>query len=208
MHLSPAPVQARLGWIAVFAALGFLAAATPCWLHGFPGAGSWSWLGALAAAGAGAAAHRPDANHGRVYHLGCIAAVGAAISLDFVFAPPLAILASCGARSDLFTAHLRWFPTTSLAMLALACCHHAPRTARSWMNAVFGFMLMLATMSLMVRGFEILAPVAGWSWGPNGMTGAMVAGMALFSRAMPLRRAGSSCDGAAGAAQPRVESSC
>jgi hypothetical protein len=36
----------------------------------------------------------------------------------------------------------------------------------------------------------MLATTAGWEWGPNGMTGAMVAGMALLACAPPLPRLG------------------
>jgi hypothetical protein len=119
--------------------------------------------------------------------LACIAAVGAAVSLDFAIASPLAILARCGGAFDPVGAHLRLFPVTSLAMLALACCHDVPRSVHGWLRVLGAFALMLAAMSLTVRGFEVLAPIAGWSWSPNGMTSAMVVGMALFACAPPMR---------------------
>jgi hypothetical protein len=198
MQSTTAPGRASLGWIAVFATFGYLAAALPCWMQGLPGAGGWSWAAALAGAGAALAAQQRGACHGRLFHLACIAAACAALSLDFLLVSPLAIVAMCGSGADdvagvLFTSHLRWFPATSLAMLALAWCRHlraAPRQPRAWLYAAASFAGMLVAMSLTVRGFRMLATAAGWEWGPNGMTGAMVAGMALLACAPPLPRFG------------------
>jgi hypothetical protein len=195
MQAATAPGKASLGWIILFATLGYLAAAVPCWTQGVPGAGGWSWASALAGAATAVAAQRRGARHGRLFHLACIGAACAAISLDFFLVSPLAIVALCGSGSDdvanvLFTAHLRWFPATSLAMLALAWCRHlrpAPRRPRAWLYAGISFAGMLVVMSLTVRGFRMLASAAGWGWSPNGMTGAMVVGMALLACAPRLR---------------------
>jgi hypothetical protein len=208
MQPATAPDSDRLGWIAVFATLGYLAAAVPCWMQGMPGAGIWSWAGALAGVVTAIAVQHRPACHGRLFHLACIVAVCAAISVDFALVSPLAIVALCGSGSDnaagiLFTTHLRWFPATSLAMLAMACCRHlsaVPRAPRAWLCAGISFAGMLVVMSLTVRGFRMLASAAGWDWSPNSMTGAMVVGMALLACAQRLRSSGRTASGASAGA--------
>jgi len=172
----------RLGWIVLSGICGGVAVAAPCWLHGVPAGAGWSILGLLAGMLHGAS------GHGRLHALVCMAALAAGIGIDFARVPPFAMLAWCGAASAsladmLFVEHLRWFPATSLAMLALAW--PAAPTPHAWLGAALRFAGMLAAMSLAVQGTRALAGLAGVDWSAGAMTGAMLAGMLLFLRACP-----------------------
>ncbi|RYE99755.1 MAG: hypothetical protein EOO78_13485, partial [Oxalobacteraceae bacterium] len=177
---------ARLGWSILAGICGGLAVAAPCWLHGVPAGAGWSVLGLLTGALYGASGHR------HLHALACMAALAFGMSIDFARVPPFALLAWCGAASGLadmlFLAHLRWFPVTTLAMLALMWPGAA--TPRACLGAALRFAGMLAAMSLAAQGVRALAPLAGMAWSAGAMTGAMLAGMLLFLHAWPSARAG------------------
>jgi hypothetical protein len=177
-----APLALRVGWIAAFGLLGYAAAALPCWLHGIAAAGPWSALGALAAAAVQAAAG-PGARCRRGEMLACMAALSAGLSVDFMLVPPALVMAVCGTGGGLaellFGAHLRWFPATSLAMLALLVARHGAVSPRGLLRAGIEFGAMLALMSLTMHAFKAMA-TAGSPWSASGMASAMVVGMSLL----------------------------
>lgn len=177
-----ATVPARLGWTVLCGIGGAAAVTLPCWLQGAQADAGWSMLGLLAGA------LHAASGHGRRHALACMAALAAGMSADFARVAPYAMLAWCGAASPglgdlLFLAHLRWFPATSLAMLALAW--PAAFTARAWLVALLRGAAMLAAMSLSMQGARTLARLAGVDWSAAAMSGAMLAGMLLFLHAWP-----------------------
>jgi hypothetical protein len=176
-----APLALRVGWVAAFGLLGYAAAALPCWLHGIAAAGPWSALGTLAAAAVEAAAGA-GARCRRGEMLACMAALSAGLSVDFMLVPPALVMAVCGSGGGLaellFGAHFRWFPATSLAMLALLVARHGA-VPRGLLRVGIEFGGMLALMSLTMHAFKAMA-TAGSPWSASGMASAMVVGMSML----------------------------
>jgi hypothetical protein len=129
------------------------------------------------------AAAGPGARCRRGEMLACMAALSAGLSVDFMLVPPALVMAVCGTGGGLaellFGAHLRWFPATSLAMLALLVARHGGVGPRGLLRAGIEFGAMLALMSLTMYAFKAMA-TAGSPWSASGMASAMVVGMSML----------------------------
>lgn len=132
--------------------------------------------------------------------LRCMAAIGLGTTLDFMVVPPQAILDMCSTRgaaglwsgiADALFAHLKWFPLTVLAMLALVAAQHihgwraeptsrAVATLRATCRTALDFSAMLATMAVSMMALRSLALALGLPWTANALVSTMLLSMLAF----------------------------
>ncbi len=186
------------GRVLLFALLGFAAGDLPVLVHGAQTSWVWSCCSAIACGAARYAAaawrlHRCV----RGTMLFCIVVTSAGAALDFSRVPPEAILYLCGAGQsagfgwDQLLGHLRWFPVTMMAMLALIVFRrggvpHGARRGRTGaalltaLRIALEFGAMSVLMALGMSAMEKLALGLGVPWVANGMVCAMLTGMLAF----------------------------
>ncbi|MPV68469.1 hypothetical protein [Burkholderia sp. BE17] len=181
-----------------FAILGYLACDLPTRLHGAPSSWTWNGIGAIACGIAGYSTRSGSPGRcARRSMLGCMAAVGAGLTLDAMRSPVDAILDICGGTLDAgamwntLVLHLQWFPMSMLAMLALLILREADRKDRHRRSTVrmlvrapvrvaLGFAGMLLVMALGMTAIKASAFSLGLRWDTSGVAVSMLVSMLAF----------------------------
>ncbi|WP_157653425.1 hypothetical protein [Burkholderia ubonensis] len=191
-------LSARLRGLMSFALLGYVACDLPTRLQDSYSSWTWNCAGAIACAIAGyMSGSGPSGRCARRSMRWCIAAVCVGLTLDATRTPIDTILNVCGGALDTgvvwntLTLHLRWFPMSTSAMLAVVLLHHAGR-----INMIRLDKVRVASKALVWIGIEIaamlLAMTAGMAatqatafslalrWDASGVAFAMLASMLAF----------------------------
>ncbi|WP_157655564.1 hypothetical protein [Burkholderia ubonensis] len=205
-----APPAGRVGRIAIvslsarlldmmsFALLGYVACDLPTRLQDSYSSWTWNCAGALACAIAGyMSGSGPSGRCARRSMRWCIAAVCVGLTLDAMRTPIDAILNVCGGALDTgvvwntLTLHLRWFPVSTSAMLAVVLLHHAGRlnmirldkvrvAAKALARIGIEIAAMLLAMTAGMAATQATAFSLGLRWDASGVAFAMLASMLAF----------------------------
>ncbi|WP_431823270.1 hypothetical protein [Burkholderia sp. F1] len=191
-------LSARLRGVMSFALLGYAACDLPTRLHDSYSSWIWSVGGAIACAIAGyMSGSGPSGRCARRSMRWCIAAVCVGLTLDAMRTPIDTILNVCGGAldagvmSNTLTMHLRWFPVSTSAMLAVVLLHHAGRlnmirvdkvrvAAKALARIGIESAAMLLAMTTGMAATQATASSLGLRWDASGVAFAMLASMLAF----------------------------
>ncbi|WP_157643240.1 hypothetical protein [Burkholderia ubonensis] len=191
-------LSARLRGLMSFALLGYVACDLPTRLHDSYSSWTWNCAGAIACAIAGyMSGSGPAGRCARRSMRWCIAAVCVGLTLDAMRTPIDTILNVCGGALDTgvvwntLMLHLRWFPASTSAMLAVVLLHHAGRLnmirldkvrvaakALVWIGIEIAAMLLAMTAGMAAT--QATAFSLGLRWDASGVAFAMLASMLAF----------------------------
>ncbi|WP_157659744.1 hypothetical protein [Burkholderia ubonensis] len=181
-----------------FALVGYVACDLPTRLQDSYSSWTWSCAGAIACAIAGyMSGGSPSGRCARRSMRWCIAAVCVGLTLDALRTPIDTILNVCGGALDTgvvwntLMLHLRWFPASTSAMLAVVLLHHAGRLnmirldkvrvaakALVWIGIEIAAMLLAMTTGMAAT--QATAFSLGLRWDASGVAFAMLASMLAF----------------------------
>ncbi|WP_157647347.1 hypothetical protein [Burkholderia ubonensis] len=181
-----------------FALVGYVACDLPTRLQDSYSSWTWSCAGAIACAIAGyMSGSGPSGRCARRSMRWCITAVCVGLTLDALRTPIETILNVCGGALDTgvvwntLMLHLRWFPVSTSAMLAVVLLHHAGRLnmirldkmhvaakALVWIGIEIAAMLLAMTTGMAAT--QATAFSLGLRWDASGVAFAMLASMLAF----------------------------
>ncbi|WP_157637021.1 hypothetical protein [Burkholderia ubonensis] len=191
-------LSARLRGLISFALLGYVACDLPTRLHDSYSSWTWNCAGAIACAIAGyMSGGSPSGRCARRSMRWCIAAVCVGLTLDALRTPIDTILNVCGGALDTgvvwntLMLHLRWFPASTSAMLAVVLLHHAGRlnmirldkvrvAAKALARIGIEIAAMLLAMTIGMAATQATAFSLGLRWDASGVAFAMLASMLAF----------------------------
>ncbi|WP_157653215.1 hypothetical protein [Burkholderia ubonensis] len=191
-------LSARLRGLISFAFLGYVACDLPTRLQDSNSSWTWNCAGAIACAIVGyMSGGGPSGRCARRSMHWCIAAVCVGLTLDAMRTPIDTILNVCGGALDTgvvwntLMLHLRWFPASTSAMLAVVLLHHAGRLnmirldkvrvaakALVWIGIEIAAMLLVMTTGMAAT--RATAFSLGLRWDASGVAFAMLASMLAF----------------------------
>ncbi|WP_232442127.1 hypothetical protein [Burkholderia ubonensis] len=191
-------LSARLRGLMSFALVGYVACDLPTRLQDSYSSWTWSCAGAIACAIAGyMSGSGPSGRCARRSMRWCITAVCVGLTLDALRTPIETILNVCGGALDTgvvwntLMLHLRWFPVSTSAMLAVVLLHHAGRLnmirldkmhvaakALVWIGIEIAAMLLAMTTGMAAT--QATAFSLGLRWDASGVAFAMLASMLAF----------------------------
>ncbi|WP_157382410.1 hypothetical protein [Burkholderia ubonensis] len=191
-------LSARLRGLISFALLGYVACDFPTRLQDSYSSWTWNCAGAIACAIAGYMSEgSPSGRCARRSMRWCIAAVCVGLTLDALRTPIDTILNVCGGALDTgvvwntLMLHLRWFPASTSAMLAVVLLHHAGRlnmirldkvrvAAKALARIGIEIAAMLLAMTIGMAATQATAFSLGLRWDASGVAFAMLASMLAF----------------------------
>ncbi len=174
--------------IAIVFAAGWIATLIPAWVYHFPSLWAWGYISAILLCAAGLSGHY---SHKRRFTtlplIYCASLISLATLLDSWLLAPDLILSQCRSGTNKLsilehmTAHVQWFPITTLSMIGFIWMHNIKPDSRTWYLSNIGrSMLMLFLMGVAMSGLESLARAMQKPMSIDAMVSGMVSGMALY----------------------------